>query len=132
MRAARRLWPPCVLELAEVLAAEISPAREERAHPLRPLRQNLIRVAGRAGHDVQDPHDPAVADLRVEQVAHGVDEDAARGLPAQREVERLLDEAHLAGPADLVADLLREPLIAREVAGQSVGLALGVTVLAAG
>ena len=53
----------------------------------------------RQRHHREDAVDPGVGDRLVEQVAHAVDEDAARALPAQRQRQVFLDQLNLASPA---------------------------------
>ena len=64
-------------------------AIEPRAHQLGTLREDLIRVACRTLHHVEDLVDVFGGHERVPQVAHAVDEDATRLPPRERDVESL-------------------------------------------
>src|SRR5690606_873204 len=94
-----------------------------------PLRQHLERVRWARRHHPEDRGDLLVGDALVEEVAHAVDEDAARPLPAQRLVEALGQEPHLTGPARaLLAEHGQALVLRRETAVRDT---LGVAVLAA-
>lgn len=78
------------------------------AHPLRPLREHLERQVLAERHHGEDLVDVLVGELLVEEVAHGVDEDAPRLPPAEGFVELCRDELDAAGPARARGRHLRE------------------------
>ena len=61
--------------------------RRDPAQPLRPLRQDLVRVLRRVRHDLEDRADEVDRDTVVEQVAHRVHEHEPRLLPPVRPSE---------------------------------------------
>src|SRR5690349_2526043 len=62
---------------------------EQKLHPIRALRQHLIRVPRRGNHDAHDSRDVGGRHPVLKEVAHRVDEHHPRARPPQR-VEQLL------------------------------------------
>jgi hypothetical protein len=79
-------------------------ARDVIGHPLRPLREDLIRVPRRDGGEHEHAIDERVGDLLVEQVAHRIDKDHPRPLPAERLGEFGVDRVDAAGPLAVLVD----------------------------
>lgn len=74
----------------------------ERGEPLGTLGEYLIGVPGRVGHDREHPLDEIQGHLRVEEIAHRVDEDQPRRSPAVGRGQCVLVQGQgEAGPAGL-------------------------------
>src|ERR1700682_2541194 len=69
-------------------------AATQLGQTLRPFRKHLVRVLGRIGDNGKYLLDVVHWDRKMEQVAHGVDENEPRGRPGPRDVERVGMEAH--------------------------------------
>jgi hypothetical protein len=68
--------------------AAVAAGGEVRAHPLRPLREDLERVLRRQRHHREHAIDERVRHVLVKQVRHAVDEHARRLPPGQRLEQR--------------------------------------------
>ncbi len=72
------------------------------------LGENLERVLGALVHHFEDSQDGAIWQRLVEEVAHAVDEHAARLLPVQRLVQLRRDQLDATGPAGTLGGHPRE------------------------
>src|ERR1039458_2421141 len=97
-------------------------------HPGRALRQDLegVPILGLA-HHAEHASDEVERHVRMEQVAHRVDEDAPRLLPPQRLIETLRQTPH--GPVEHA--ILGEASVLREVTQPTRSEARGVAMVTA-
>ncbi len=51
------------------------------------LRQNLVRVVGSAMHNIKDRFDERLRNVGMKEIRHAVDENRARTMPTQRDIE---------------------------------------------
>jgi hypothetical protein len=72
--------------------------REDLAHPLRPLREHLERVALGVRHDREDARDVGNRQALVEEIREAVHEHSTRLAPRERLGDSIGDEPHLTSP----------------------------------
>src|ERR1700722_13987620 len=76
----------------------LSHPRDRRAHPRRPLCQDLESMPARNRHHGKHFVDPLVRNALMEKVAMGADEDVPRSLPFWGLAKPLLIKPTLSGP----------------------------------